>query len=99
MFNSYESVRPVRNADSQLPADPQDLRTTSLLDDNACMRFPSRSPVQEGQSDLSFKFRFTTAIQGLAVPVGTKSIPVPLINIGPVSTGSSGAQNVAQTYT
>ena len=31
--------------------------------------------------------------------MGGKSIPVPLINIGPVSAGNTGAQNVAQTYT
>jgi hypothetical protein len=52
-----------------------------------------------GKEALTFQFRFTTVDNGLAVMAGTKSIPVPLINIGPVSAGSTAAQNVAETYT
>jgi hypothetical protein len=53
----------------------------------------------DGQEDLTFQFRFTTARQGLAVMAGGKSIPVPLANIGPVSATDMSAQNVFETYT
>ncbi|MDB6063365.1 MAG: hypothetical protein JWM78_3468 [Verrucomicrobiaceae bacterium] len=52
-----------------------------------------------GVEDLTFQFRFQTNRQGLAVMAGTKSIPVPLSNIGPVSATDTSAQNVAETYT
>ena len=53
----------------------------------------------DGKEDLTFQFRFQTTNQGLTVPAGGKSIPVPLSNIGPVTATDSSAQNVAQTYT
>jgi hypothetical protein len=52
-----------------------------------------------GKEALTFQFRFTTVDSGLAVMAGTKSIPVPLSNIGPVSATSTASQNVAETYT
>ena len=52
-----------------------------------------------GKEALTFQFRFTEVDHGLAVSAGSKSIPVPLINIGPISAGSNAAQNVAETYT
>jgi hypothetical protein len=53
----------------------------------------------DGAEELTFQFRFSTVNSGLTVPVGTKSIPVPLSNIGPLSATSSANQNVAETYT
>ena len=53
----------------------------------------------DGVEDLTFQFRFTDQRQGLAVTAGTKSIPVPLTNIGPVSAGNTSAQNVLESYT
>jgi hypothetical protein len=53
----------------------------------------------DGLEDLTFQFRFSKSTQGLAVTAGGKSIPVPLANIGPVSTSDMSAQNVAETYT
>ena len=35
-----------------------------------------------GKEALTFQFRFTTIDNGLTVTAGTKSIPVPLVNIG-----------------
>ena len=51
-----------------------------------------------GKEALTFQFRFKTTDAGLSVTAGTKTIPVPLSNIGAISAGSS-AQNVAETYT
>src|SRR5271155_1663936 len=101
MFNSYESGRAgyVTLLANYIPLqDPQGGPNYFLLDDNALYEI-SVDNTGSGKAQLTFQFRFTTTTQGLTVPVGTKSIPVPLTNIGPVSAGSTGAQNVAQTYT
>jgi hypothetical protein len=53
----------------------------------------------DGVEDLSFQFRFDTVLKGLAVPVGDKVVPVPLVNIGGIGVGSDAAQNVIESYT
>lgn len=57
----------------------------------------------DAREDLTFQFRFRNSLQDLTVPVGpsgqTKNISVPLINIGPISSGNMQAQNVSETYT
>ena len=101
LFNSYESGRAgyVTLIANYVPLqDPQGGPNYFALDDNALYEI-SVDNTGSGKANLTFQFRFTTTTQGLAVPVGGKSIPVPLINIGPVSAGNTGAQNVAQTYT
>src|SRR5271167_2999359 len=101
LFNSYEPGRAgyVTLLANYIPLqDPQGGPNYFLLDDNALYEI-SVDNNGSGKGNLTFQFRFTTMTQGLSVPVGTKSIPVPLTNIGPVSAGSTGAQNVAQTYT
>jgi len=101
MFNSYETGRAgyVTLLANYIPLqDPSGGPNYFLLDDNALYEI-SVDNTGSGAGNLTFQFRFTTTTTGLTVPVGTKSVPVPLINIGPVSAGSTGAQNVAQTYT
>jgi hypothetical protein len=100
MFNSYEPGRAgyVTLIANYLPLqDPQGGPNYFLLDDNALYEI-SVDNTGSGSANLTFQFRFTTTTQGLTVPVGKKSVPVPLINIGPVSAGNTGAQNVAQSY-
>jgi Domain of unknown function (DUF4331) len=53
----------------------------------------------DGQEDLTFQFRFQTTVAGLTVPAGTKNVPVPLANIGPVTATSTAALNTNQSYT
>src|SRR5271170_687889 len=101
MFNSYESGRAgyVTLIANYIPLqDPQGGPNYFFLDDNALYEI-SVDNTGSGKADLTFQFRFATTTHGLSVPVGTKSVPVPLINIGPVAAGSTAAQNVAQTYT
>jgi hypothetical protein len=101
MFNSYESGRAgyVTLLANYIPLqDPSGGPNYFFLDDNALYEI-SVDNSGAGVGNLTFQFRFTTTTTGLAVPVGSKMVPVPLINIGPVSAGSTGAQNVAQTYT
>ncbi|HEX9139714.1 MAG TPA: DUF4331 domain-containing protein [Steroidobacteraceae bacterium] len=101
MFNSYEAGRAgyVTLLANYIPLqDPSGGPNYFLLDDNALYEI-SVDNLGAGSGDLTFQFRFTTTTTGLSVPVGSKMVPVPLTNIGPVSAGSSAAQNVAQTYT
>src|SRR5579863_4077595 len=101
MFNSYEAGRTgyVTLIANYLPLqDPQGGPNYFFLDDNALYEI-SIDNTGSGSPSITFQFRFTTTTQGLSVPVGSKNIPVPLVNIGPVSAGSSANQNVAQTYT
>jgi len=101
MFNSYEAGRVgyVTLIANYLPLqDPQGGPNYFFLDDNALYEI-SIDNTGSGVADLTFQFRFTTTTQGLSVMAGSKSIPVPLINIGPVSTSSASSQNVSQTYT
>src|SRR3984957_13536363 len=101
MFNSYE---PGRGGLMTLIAnyvplqDPQGGPNYFLLDDSALYEI-SVDNTGSGKANLTFQFRFTTTTEVLTVPVGTKSVPVPLTNIGPVSAGNTGAQNVEQAYT
>jgi hypothetical protein len=48
--------------------------------------------------NLNFAFRFTNQVKDLAVSSGGKQIPVPLVNIGPVTVAGA-AVNVQQSYT
>jgi hypothetical protein len=54
--------------------------------------------VGDGQEHLTFQFRFRDTRVGLAVNAGGKSIPVPLTNIGAVTSSDMSAQNVIETY-
>ncbi|HEY1725865.1 MAG TPA: DUF4331 domain-containing protein [Steroidobacteraceae bacterium] len=101
MFNSYEpgrtgyvtliaSYQPFENPQggpNYYTMDPSALYEI-LIDNNG-----------DGKEELTFQFRFTTVNNGLAVMAGGKSIPVPLVNIGPVTSSNMSAQNVAETYT
>src|SRR5271167_2378350 len=101
MFNSYEAGRAgyVTLLANYIPLqDPSGGPNYFFLDDNALYEI-SVDNLGAGAGNLTFQFRFTTTTTGLSVPVGSKMVPVPLINIGAVSAGNSGAQNVAQTYT
>ena len=101
MFNSYEPGRAgyVTLIANYLPLqDPQGGPNYFFLDDNALYEI-SIDNTGSGVADLTFQFRFTTTTKGLAVTAGTKTIPVPLINIGPVSATSSASQNVSQSFT
>ncbi|OQW31351.1 MAG: hypothetical protein A4E19_20420 [Nitrospira sp. SG-bin1] len=53
----------------------------------------------DAKEDITFQFRFKNTLQNLSVPVGGKNVPVPLINIGPISAGSPQNLNIVETYT
>ena len=53
----------------------------------------------DASPDLSFQFKFTNTNRNISLPVGGKSIPVPLINVGPISSTDSSNLNVQESYT
>jgi hypothetical protein len=101
MFNSYEAGRAgyvTLIANYQPFENPQGGPNYYTMDPNALYEILIDNN-GSGKESLTFQFRFTTVNSGLAVSAGTKSVPVPLSNIGPISPGNMSAQNVAETYT
>jgi hypothetical protein len=101
LFNSYEPGRAgyvTLIASYQPFENPQGGPNYYTMDPNGLYEIHIDN-TGSGREALTFQFRFTTVDSGLAVMAGTKSIPVPLVNIGPVGVGNTGAQNVAETYT
>jgi hypothetical protein len=101
MFNSYESGRAgyVTLIASYQPFEfPQGGPNYYTMDPNALYEIMIDNN-GDGAEELTFQFRFTTVDAGLTVTAGTKTVPVPLTNIGPVTASSSAAQNVSETYT
>ena len=52
-----------------------------------------------GKPTYTFRFRFTTAVRNLSVPVGGVDVPVALINDGQITPGDNSAQNAVESYT
>jgi hypothetical protein len=101
MFNSYEAGRTgyVTLIASYQPFEfPQGGPNYYTMDPSALYEIMIDNN-GDGVENLTFQFRFTTVDSGAAVTAGTKSIPVPLINIGPVTATNAASQNVAETYT
>ena len=56
----------------------------------------------DAQEHLTFQFRFTNAYQNAALDIGGKSVPVPLVNIGPIGPGVTDGdanKNLIESYT
>lgn len=56
----------------------------------------------DAQEHLTFQFRFTNTYQNAALNIGGKTVPVPLINIGPFGPGvgdGDGSKNLIESYT
>jgi len=56
----------------------------------------------DAKEHLTFQFRFTNAYQNVALKIGDKSVPVPLVNVGPFGPGVTDGdanKNLIETYT
>jgi hypothetical protein len=55
----------------------------------------------DAREDITFQFHFRTRTKDLTVPVGDRTVAVPLINIGPIGPGVRDTDNlnVIETYT
>src|SRR5262245_19316845 len=49
--------------------------------------------------DITFQFRFRNTLADIALPVGGKSVSIPLIQAGGIAAGNDSALNFKQTYT
>ncbi len=53
----------------------------------------------DGVEDITFQFRFTSTSKSTALPVGSKSVKIPLINSGAITDVNPASLNVRETYT
>ena len=103
MFRSYE---PGREGYVTLIADYVPFQTPYggpnffQLDENALYEIHVDNN-GDAKEDISFQFRFKNNQRNLAIPVGDKTIAVPLLNIGGITggAGDAGVLNVEETFT
>jgi hypothetical protein len=101
LFNSYEAGRTgfvTMIANYQPFENPQGGPNYYTMDPDALYEIMIDN-TGSGTEALTFQFRFTTLDNGLTVKAGTKTIPVPLVNVGPVTGAGSAVQNVVESYT
>ena len=99
MFRSYEPGRSayVTFIANYIPLqDPVGGPNYFNLDENAVYRINIDND-GDAVSDLSFEFTFKNTYKDLAVSAGGDKIPVPLINIGPITPAGANL-NLVQTY-
>ncbi len=53
----------------------------------------------DAREDLTFQFRFNDINKRIALNVGGKQVPIPLVNIGPANDVNAGTLNATQTFT
>ena len=100
MFMSYEPNRTgyvtlIANYDPL--QNPYSGPNFHFLDPNAVYDFNVDSN-GDGKPNLTFRFKFTNQWRNLSVPAGDKTLPVPLINIGPIARGKISNLNRDEAY-
>jgi hypothetical protein len=57
----------------------------------------------DAREDLTFRFRFRNRNRNISLPIGAPgkqlSVPVPVINVGPITAADNSALNVVESYT
>ena len=53
----------------------------------------------DAKADLVYRFRFSNNYRNIAIPVGGTNVAVPLNNVGPFASSSSGNLNLVESYT
>ncbi|MCA1559070.1 MAG: DUF4331 family protein [Acidobacteria bacterium] len=103
MFRSYENRRAdyVTLLANYYPLqDPAGGPNFFMLDEDAVYEIHVDNTA-DGREDLTFQFQFQNTRKDLALTVGDRLVPVPLINVGPVGPGrdETANLNVEETYT
>jgi hypothetical protein len=101
MFRSYESGRGsyVTLIANYIPLqDPYGGPNYFAMDPNALYEIHVDNN-GDAVEDLSFQFRFRNNLADIALPVGGKSVSIPLIQAGGISAGNDAALNVKETFT
>ena len=101
MFRSYEPGRQnfVTVLANYMPfQDPQGGPNFNQFDANALYEIHFDN-VGDAKEHVTFQFRFKNTSRRITLPIGGKSIQIPIINSGPILGVASGALNVRETYT
>jgi hypothetical protein len=53
----------------------------------------------DGVEDITFQFRVNQTLRDIQLPIHGKTISVPLVNVGPITSPNPPVQNVVETYT
>ena len=100
MFRSYEAGREdyVTIIANYLPLqDPYGGPNYFSLDPQAVYQIHIDNDA-DAREDLTFSFRFNVTNRGYTLNVGGRSVPVPLVNVGPVSSPADPNLNVVESY-
>ncbi|MGZ9030359.1 MAG: DUF4331 domain-containing protein [Burkholderiaceae bacterium] len=101
MFRSYESGRAthVTLIANYLPLqDPYGGPNYFAMDPNALYEIHVDNN-GDAVEDISFQFRFKNNLADITLPVGGKSVSIPLTQAGGISAGKDDALNVKETFT
>jgi hypothetical protein len=53
----------------------------------------------DAKPDITFEFQFDNTLKGISLPIGGENIPVPVVQVGAVTSASNANQNVLESYT
>ena len=108
MFNSYEGVAAngtggrsgfVTMVANYVPLqDPYGGPNYFSLDPNALYEIHIDN-VGDAKEHITFQFKFKNTLKGIALPIGNKTVPIPLIQAGQVSNLKDAALNLNESYT
>jgi hypothetical protein len=101
MFRSYETGRQnfVTILANYMPfQDPQGGPNYYMFDPEALYEIHVDNN-GDGVEDLTFQFRFQNTSKGTPLTVGNKSVKIPLINSGPITSVNPASLNVREQYT
>ena len=101
MFRSYETGRQdfvTILANYQPFQDPQGGPNFFMFNENALYEIHIDNN-GDGVEELTFQFRFKNTSKSTALPVGGKSVKIPLINSGVIDSVNAATLNVRETFT
>ncbi len=101
MFNSYESGRGdfVTLIANYLPLqDPYGGPNYFFMDPNALYEIHIDNN-GDAKEDLTFQFRFQNTLKSIALPIGDKIVPIPLIQAGTVTAPNAPNLNINERFT
>ena len=104
MFRSYEPARMAGTPYVTLVANYLPLQDAYggpnyfKLDPNALYEIHIDN-TGDGKEDITFQFRFNNTLKGTALPIGGKTVPIPLTQSGGITAADDSMNNVTETYT
>ncbi|HEY4594274.1 MAG TPA: DUF4331 family protein, partial [Thermoanaerobaculia bacterium] len=101
MFNSYEAGRSgyVTLIANYVPLqDAYGGPNFFTLDPDALYRIHIDN-TGDGVEDITFQFRVAQALRDIQIPVGNKSVSIPLVNAGQILGPVAPTQNILESYT